>query len=227
MCPPGAPAPGRSPACEHPCYSFHIEQHRPSVHDSYQRNLTLSRRPDFAERLTEYIARRRMRRRPRACQRRLLFRRLRPTVADRVMRRSQQTRLFFYSGACLGELRPSAACCRRCPALENVRALGSAATATLDYRGEVPAGVQVGLADDHSGRSAAACRPDLPSAPPPHSVRKWLPWSSGGSWPGSGLPTENGITGGRSDRDRCAVCWKPLLPSPEPGRLSLTLVLPV
>ena len=49
--------PGRSPACAGPCYSARLEAFRPSLRLRYERNLTLSRKPNFARRVLAFLHR--------------------------------------------------------------------------------------------------------------------------------------------------------------------------
>jgi hypothetical protein len=211
--------PGRSSVCERLCYSFRVEQHRPTVRDRYQRNLTLSRRPDFADRLTNFIA-----------GRRIGVVRVHvggdfssPGYARQwlaVMRRSPQTRFYFYTRS--WRVPAISRVLRRMATLANVRAWFSCDRGTGLPR-RLPPGVRLAwlmtAPDDLPLRADLVFRVHRLRS----EVRKWLPWQSGA---GRALvcPTENGATGPRTACDRCAVCWKPL-PSPTlSGRLPLPLV---
>ncbi len=189
--------PGRSPACSAPCYSAHLEAWRPSLRARYWRNLRLSRRPDFAERVLAFLQRKGVR-----------VVRLH-TGGDfysakyarkwlHVMRGAPDVRFYFYSRSW------------RVPAirrvllqmsrLANVRAWFSCDRDTGVPR-RVPAGVRLAwlmtTPEDLPPRADLVFR----THPLRRTVQKRVNLALV-------CPTENGATGHRTDCSRCGVCWR-------------------
>jgi hypothetical protein len=210
--------PGKSPACEGPCYSYRLEAIRPAVRTRYARNLALSRRPDFAQRVLAFLA-----------ARRVEVVRVHtggdfyaPAYARKwldVMRRAPAVRFFFYTRSW------------RLPAIRRVltamaRLLNVEAWYSCDHDTGVPRRTppRVRLAWLMTGPDDLPPRADLVFRV--HRLRrvvqKHVAWRSGA---GAALvcPVENGATGHRTSCEQCGVCWKPP-PAAPAGRVPLPTV---
>jgi hypothetical protein len=210
--------PGRSQACEGPCYSYHLERYRPTVRARYVRNLALSRRRDFARRVLAFLA-----------ARKVAVVRVH-TAGDfysagyarrwfSVMRRASAVRFYFYSRSWrLPAIRRVLAAMAKLP---NVRAWYSCDRATGVPR-HLPIGVR--LAWLMTGPDDLPPRADLVFRVRRlrEAIQKYVNCLSGR---GAALvcPVENGATGGRTSCEQCRVCWKPL-PAEGGGRIPLPTV---
>lgn len=189
--------PGRSPACERPCYSAHLEAYRPSLRQRYERNLLLSRRPDFVRRILAFLRRRDVR-----------VVRLH-TGGDfdsslyarkwlRVMRQASDVRFYFYTRS--WRVPAIRRVLRAMAQLPNVRAWFSCDRDTGLPR-RVPPGVRLAWlmtsADDLPPRADLVFRT--------HPLRQTVLKRVGLALV---CPTENGATGPRTDCARCGVCWR-------------------
>jgi hypothetical protein len=189
--------PGSTPACVKPCYSARLESFRPNVRRRYERNLALSRRPDFARLVLAFL-----------------------TLYDvevvrvhtggdyysasyackwlAVMRRARHVRFFFYTRS--WRVPAIRQVLWRMARLPNVRAWLSCDRDT-GVPARVPGGVR--LAWLMTGPDDLPPRADLVfrTLPLRRTVQKRV---------GLALvcPTENGATGHRTDCGRCGVCWR-------------------
>lgn len=189
--------PGMSRVCSGPCYSAHLETCRPALRQRYERNLELSRRPDFARLVLAFLILRDVRV-------------VRIHVGGdfygapyarkwlTVMRKTPAVRFYFYTRswripAILGVLEEMAR-------LPNVRAWFS-----CDRDTGVPESVPPGV--------RLAWLMTRPDDVPPHAdlVFRTLPLRrTVQKRVGLALvcPVENGATGHRTDCERCGVCWR-------------------
>ena len=210
--------PGRSPLCERQCYSYHIERRRPSVRQRYERNLRLSRRPDFVTRMVAFIVGRQVR-----------VVRLHvggdfpsPAYAHRwlaVMRQLPGVRFYFYtrSWRVLAIRRALVVMAQ----LANVRAWFSCDRDTgVPHR--VPAGIRLAwlmtAPDDLPPRADLVFRVRSLRRLVQKRVRR-----KGGAGQTLVCPTENGVTGHRTSCAQCGVCWRGPV-SPAPARAPLPVI---
>jgi hypothetical protein len=196
--------PGRSPLCERHCYSWQTERRRAPVRLRYQRNLELSRRPDFAARMIAFIRRRRVR---------VVRAHVGGDFHDSgyarkwlaVMRRCRSTRFFFYTRS--WRVPPVRRVLAAMARLDNVRAWFS-----CDRDAGVPARVppRVRLAWLMASAQDLPPRADLVFRIRRlrSQVCKRVPLPVLGA--ALVCPVENGATGHRTSCERCGVCWRPL-----------------
>ena len=189
--------PGMTPACSGPCYSFFLESLRPSLRLRYERNLELSRRPDFARLVLAFLILRDVRVvrihtggdfYEAAYARKWLT----------VMRKASKVRFYFYTRSWrIPVIRKVLDEMARLP---NVRAWFSCDRDTGTPE-QVPAGARLAWLmtspDDLPPRADLIFR----TLPLRRIVRKRI---------GLALvcPVENGATGHRTDCERCGVCWR-------------------
>jgi hypothetical protein len=188
--------PGRSPACNGPCYSAHLEAWRPALRARYRRNLRLSLRSDFASTALAFLV-----------SHEVQVVRLH-TGGDfysakyarkwlRVMRGAPDVRFFFYTRS--WRVPSVRRVLLQMSRLSNVRAWFSCDRDTGIPR-RVPAGVRLAwlmtTPEDLPPRADLVFR----TLPLRRSVQKRV-----------GLTlvcqTENGATGHRTDCSLCGVCW--------------------
>jgi hypothetical protein len=212
--------PGRSATCSACCYSYRIERRRPHVLRRYRRNLALSSRRDFVERVVAFIGRRQVGvvrlhvggdfRSPGYARRWL-----------RIMRRCPHTTFYFYTRSWrLKRFRPVLAAMAR---LGNVRAWYSCDRDTGVPR-RVPPGVRLAWLmtdpDDLPPRADLVFR--VPALR--RQVQKRVLCGEGQSR-ALVCPVENGVTGHRTTCGQCGVCWRVSGGTTAP-RLSLPLIQP-
>jgi hypothetical protein len=189
--------PGRTPACEGPCYSARLEACRPSLRRRYERNLQLSLRSDFAQLVL-------------ACLTLHDIRVVRIHIGGdyysaayarkwlAVMRQASQVRFFFYTRS--WRVPAIRRVLWRMARLPNVRAWLSCDRDT-GVPARVPPGVRLAWLmtspDDLPPRADLVFR----TLPLRRTVRKRV---------GLALvcPVENGATGHKTDCERCGVCWR-------------------
>jgi hypothetical protein len=213
-----ATCPGRSPVCSSHCYAYRLERFRPAARRKYARNLALSRRPDFPDRVVRFVTRHR-----------IAVVRVHvggdfysPAYARKwlaIARRLPVVTFYFYtrSWRAAGFGRVLAALARA----PNVRAWFSCDRSTGVPR-RVPPGVRLAWLQADPG--------DIPpQADLVFRVRrlralahKHLPCTGGP--PALVCPVENGATGPRTDCTRCGVCWRPAPASDRPARLGLPVL---
>ena len=210
-----ATCPGRSEVCSRVCYSHRLERFRPNVRALYERNLELSRWPDFASNMIREIGANHVRV-------------LRVHVAGDfysadyatkwlgVMRAMPMVTFFAYTRS--WRVPGFADVFRDMAGLQNVRLWYSCDRET-GVPDEVPEGVRLAwlMADggDLPPRADLVFRVARLRRHPTKSLR----CAAGADAPV--CPVENGITGGRTDCSRCGTCWEALT-----GRLPLPILAP-
>jgi hypothetical protein len=211
--------PGRSALCARVCYSYHLERFRPSVRARYRRNLTLSRRPDFPQRVLAFLS-------------------ARPVDVVRVhtagdfysaayarqwlsiMVAAPAVRFFLYtrSWRVRGIRRVLVAMAR----LPNVR-IWFSCDQEIGVPRRVPAKVRLAWLltepDDWPPRADLVFRVRRLRG----TVQKRVTWREGN---GAALvcPTENGATGPRATCSQCRFCWRAL--PEQTGEMGRSLPLP-
>lgn len=217
-----ATCPGQTPACSAHCYSAQIEAYRPSVRQRYQSNYALSRRSDFADRVCAFIRRRGIEvvRVHTAGDFDTL------EYAQRwlsVMQRLPGTRFYLYTRSWrIPRIRRVLTSMARC---SNVRVWFSLDRDT-GSPGRVPAGVQ--LAWLMTEEADIPDRGDLifRTQSLRRRIRKRVALPNGAET--LVCPTENGVTGHRTDCERCGICWEhPFQPQPQPQNQNGRVTLPM
>ena len=192
-----ATCPGMTPSCSGPCNSASLEALRPAMRSRYERNLGLSRRPDFARLVLAFLVLHDVR---------VVRVHVGGDFYDApyarkwlaVMRKAPAVRFYFYTRSwrvpailpVLGEM----------ARLPNVRAWFSCDRDT-GVPEAVPPGVRLAWLmtspEDRPPRADLVFR----TLPLRRAVRKRV---------GLALvcPPENGATGHRTDCARCRVCWR-------------------
>ncbi len=207
---PAETCPGATAACAAHCYARRFEVYRPAAVARYRRNLTLSRRRDFARRVRAFLV---------ACAVKVV----RVHVGGdfysaryaekwlRVIARSPRVRFYFYTRSWrVPAIRPVI---DRMAALPNCRAWYSADHDT-GVPADVPAGVRVAWLQTHPA--------DRPPSPVHllfrvRSLRSAPPLSDGPFV----CPAEDGVP--RTPAltcERCGHCWRP----EPPGRVPLPVI---
>jgi len=209
--------PGKSEACEGPCYSSRLERFRPSVRERYRRNLALSRRRDFPGRVLSFLSAR-----PIEVVRA-------HTAGDfysaayaqkwlAVMRRAPRTRFYFSTRSW------------RVPAINRVvAAMAELANVRVWYSCDRATGIPQGIPPNVRFPWLMSTPEDLPPRADlafrvrrlRQVVQKHIPGLSG--HPVLVCPIENGATGHRMTCEQCGICWKPLAAGRD-GRMSLPIV---
>ncbi len=191
--------PGRSSVCSEVCYAAHVERLRPAVLASYQRNLELTKRPEFVKRAVAFIV---------AHDIKIVrF----ATAGDfyspgyarkwlKIMRQLPRVRFFGYSRAWrVDEIRRVLVLMAR---RKNVRLWFSCDKET-GVPVEVPRGVRLAWLMTSEEDVPPRARADLI-----FRIRRLRSKPSRRIGLALTCPVENGVTGRRTNCESCGVCWR-------------------